>query len=172
MIFIMILEFAGILLFSLTSLRVRQLKTNLDVECLLKENLDSMTWYLYEIDNVLIGDIPGKMYDGAIESMKNAILFSTVNVFKNWPFYKVLTPKLKDKVVKTVLNNLFEKTMYYFCDFNAQIFAPDTFVRAILTSLDFRIFVEGQKIIKKGGNVTHLNFFFKGEFSLYGYGSY
>jgi hypothetical protein len=118
-----------------------------------------MTWYLYEIDNVLEGDIPSKLYDGAIESMKNAILFSTVNVFKKWPFYKVLTPKLKDKVVKSVLNNLFEKTMYYFCDFNSQIFAPDTFVRAILTSLDFRSYDEGQRIVKKGGTVSHLNFF-------------
>jgi hypothetical protein len=114
----MILEFAGILLFSITSLRVRQLKSNLNLKSLLKENMDSMTWYLYEIDNVLEGDIPGKLYDGAVESMKNAIMFSTVNVFKKWPFYKVLTPKLKDKVIKTVLNNLFEKTMYYFCDFH------------------------------------------------------
>ena len=168
--FIMILEFAGILLFSLTSLRVRQLKSNLNVDSLLKENMDHMTWYLYEIDNVLEGDIPGKLYDGAVESMKNAIMFSTVNVFKKWPFYKVLTPKLKDKVIKTVLSNLFEKTMYYFCDFNSQIFAPDTFVRAILTSLDFRSYDEGQRIVKKGGTISHLNFFFKGEFSLYGYG--
>jgi hypothetical protein len=40
------------------------------------------------------GDIPDKMYDIAVESMRNKILFSTVNVFKKMPFYKILTPKL------------------------------------------------------------------------------
>jgi Ion channel len=87
MMFTMIMQFSGILLFSLTSLRVRSLKSNLDVKGLLNKNLEAMTWYMLEIDNVLEGDIPSKMYDCAIEAMRDSILDSTVNVFKTYPFY-------------------------------------------------------------------------------------
>ena len=87
MMFTMIMQFSGILLFSLTSLRVRSLKSNLDVKGLLKTNLDSMIYFMLEIDNVLEGDIPSKMYDAAIDAMRDSILDSTVNVFKNYPFF-------------------------------------------------------------------------------------
>lgn len=46
-----------------------------------------MTWYMLEIDNVLVGDIPSKMYDASIEAMRDSILDSTVGVFKTYPFY-------------------------------------------------------------------------------------
>jgi hypothetical protein len=46
MLFVMVLEFSGILLFSLTSLRVQQLKSKLQFETMLKENLEAMSWYL------------------------------------------------------------------------------------------------------------------------------
>jgi len=65
------------------------------------------------------GDIPDKMYDIAVESMRNKILFSTVNVFKKMPFYKILTPKLQSEVIKEVLKKEFKKIMYYVCDFNS-----------------------------------------------------
>ena len=46
MLFVMVLEFSGILLFSLTSLRVQQLKSKLQFETMLKENMKAMSWYL------------------------------------------------------------------------------------------------------------------------------
>jgi len=55
---------------------------------MVKEQIDAITWYLFEIDEVLEGDIPNKIYDSAIDSMKNVVMFSTVNVFKKWPYYK------------------------------------------------------------------------------------
>ena len=46
-----------------------------------------MIYFMLEIDNVLEGDIPSKMYDAAIDAMRDSILDSTVNVFKNYPFF-------------------------------------------------------------------------------------
>ena len=46
-------------------------------------------------------------------------------------------------MIKEVLKKEFKKIMYYVCDFNSQIFAPETFVMAILTSLDFRSYEVG-----------------------------
>jgi len=65
-------------------------------------------------------------------------------------------------VIKEVLKKEFKKIMYYVCDFNSQIFAPETFVMAILTCLDFRSYEVGQRIIKKGSSVSHMNFIKKG----------
>ena len=61
--------------------------------------------------------------------------------------------------------------MFYFCDFHSQTFAPDTFVRAVLTSLDFRSVEEGQLINKKGQQVEFFSFFYQGKVELYGYGN-
>jgi len=63
MMFTMIMQFSGILLFSLTSLRVRSLKSNLDIGDLMSKYVDSMVMFMLAIDNVLDGDIPSKMYD-------------------------------------------------------------------------------------------------------------
>jgi len=87
MMFVMILEVSGILLFSLTSEKIRALKTNLNHEMMAKEQINAMAYYMFEIDEVLEGDIPEEIYDGAIDSMKNSVMFSTVNVFKKWPYY-------------------------------------------------------------------------------------
>lgn len=76
-----------------------------------------MTYYIKEIDDVREGDIPPKMYDAAIASMSNSILHSTISVFKGYHFFNLLSAPLKDKLVKAVLNTLFEKTIYFFMDF-------------------------------------------------------
>jgi len=49
--------------------------------------------YLKDIDLQFVGDIPDSFYDEVIESMKNKIEHSTLNVFKT-PFFKILTPRL------------------------------------------------------------------------------
>jgi len=84
----MIFQVFGIFLYAITRYEISQLKRNLNHKSMAKEQIDAMTWYLFEIDEVLEADIPGKIYDGAIDSMKNSVMFSTVNVFKKWPYYK------------------------------------------------------------------------------------
>jgi hypothetical protein len=115
------------------------------------------------------GDIPSNMYDAAIESMRSEMLYSTSKVFKKCLFYKRLTPHLKDRIVNTVLRSLFDRMMYYFMDFELQVFAPDTFTRAILINLSCRIYEKGDKIAKKDKEITNLSFFF-GRVKVYGYG--
>jgi len=102
--FIMILQFCGIMLFSITSQRVQGLKKDINFKTYLKENLTGIENYIKDIDLQFEGDIPVEYYDVVIESMKNKIEKSTVSVFKT-DYFKLLTPRLQSLLIKEVLKH-------------------------------------------------------------------
>jgi hypothetical protein len=75
------------------------------------------------------GDIPDIIYDIAIDSISNSVMFSTFTAFKSYPFYAQLTPKLKNVIVECILYDLHSKMIYFFNDYQNNIYAPKIFVR-------------------------------------------
>lgn len=56
-------------------------------------------------------------------------------------FYRILSPKLKNRLVKELLDNLHRRFKYFFSDINLRSVADDTLVRKILSSLQCEVFM-------------------------------
>ena len=56
-------------------------------------------------------------------------------------FYRILSPKLKTRLVKELLDNLYRRFKYFFSDINLRSVADDTLVRKILSSLQCEVFM-------------------------------
>ena len=60
--------------------------------------------------------------------------FSTQQSFRESAFFKILPPKLKQKLAFTCLEDLIKKFFYFFHDVHSGLKADDVMIRKIITS--------------------------------------
>ena len=61
-----------------------------------------------------------------------------------------MSPKLKTRLVKELLDNLYVRFKYFFSDINLRTVADDTLVRKILSSLQCEVFMPCSVVIRAG----------------------
>ena len=76
------------------------------------------------------------MYDKAKEYIKISYLNGIAKSLKEDPYYSLMPPRLKNKLIFEVLEDYYEKFYYFFKDIQYQVSADDVFVRKILSKLD------------------------------------
>ena len=70
--------------------------------------------------------------------------------FQDSPFYKRLSPRLKNKLVDECLKDNMETFKYFFNDVQMNVHADPIFIRKIVTSLEFEIYLPGSTIVAAG----------------------
>ena len=76
--------------------------------------------YLFKISSTkaVHKKIDSKTYDDSLVFIEQAIRFSTKSTFKSSMFWKLIPPKLKQKVVKVTLEKQINTIRFFFEDFN------------------------------------------------------
>ena len=89
MVFVMLLEFFGILTLTYISDAILDIKYKVNVEEQVGEIVENMNMWLFRVDRVLTDTkIPNIIYDSVIEFITSSIRFSTNHVFQDYPYYK------------------------------------------------------------------------------------
>lgn len=104
MVFVMILQFLGILIFSLVSNQVQQVEKVVNVQQLVNEKVDDLEMWLFGVDRAREQKMSDDIYDSAIDFVKTSIRFSARELFHKYPYYKMLPPRLKEQVSKRVMH--------------------------------------------------------------------
>jgi hypothetical protein len=73
-----------------------EIEYSVDVNQMLKENIDDLTNWLFRVDRALSEfKMPEKIYDTMEEMMILSMRYSTLELFYKKPYYKILPPNLK-----------------------------------------------------------------------------
>ena len=70
--------------------------------------------------------------------------------FQENKFYNVLPPKLKTRIVEESLTRYYDKFEYFFMDKDSLNLPDKVFVRKILSSLQSKVFMPGNPIVRAG----------------------
>lgn len=169
MIFVMALQFLGILVFSLVSNQVMSTEKVVNVEELISDKVDDLEMWLFNVDRQCEEKLPDDIYDSAIEFVKTSIRFSARELFHEYPYYKNLPPRLKAQVANQVMGNFYDVCRFFFKDYKTGTNAPYPFIRKMLTQLSCCIYLTGDKIIEVNKPVRNLTFFVKGNVNINGF---
>ena len=170
--YIMFIQFFGILIFTSfnyaisESLEQRLQPVDEVVKGMKKEVADLM----YDISSLSAVDntLEGKTYDDALIYIEDSIRFSTRQSFENNKFWRLLHPKLKNRLVSQALNLQIHVMRFFFEDYVERQKAPPGFVTKIMTHLDATVYSKGDFIVRNGDTVDALYFFIQGRGQLKG----
>ena len=75
---------------------------------MVKAKIDDLEDWLFRVDRALVDfKMPSQIYDTVEEIMASSIRFSTYELFHNMPFYRILSPTLKKRLAKEVLQGFY-----------------------------------------------------------------
>ena len=114
--------------------------------------------------------LDNELWDATHDFLEDNLRYSTRIGFKNSPFWKILSPKLQQELVKTMLQKQIKRMKYFFYDFerDGRFGAPDDFVMSIMVSLDSTLYSVGTNIISSGQRIDQVYFIIQGCCSLSG----
>ena len=120
-IYIMFVQFFGILIFTEYKVAISNIQAGQEQsvdQLVLNKTADIMS-YMYDISKFMHGKkskIDGKIYDDTLLYIEEGIRYSTKATFKSNKFWKLLPPKLKDKLVMATLNKQIHRMRFFFED--------------------------------------------------------
>ena len=103
--------------------------------------------YLKRISN---DSLPDDVFEDSLMHIEDNIKYSTERAFKDIEFYEELPPRLKSRLINSVLQIPIKTMKFFFNDFIHDVRAPQLFVERIMTSLYSSLFNEGDVIITDG----------------------
>jgi hypothetical protein len=160
MVFLMVLEFAGILVFSSITGNIRTLKYPHKISDVITAKVNEINYFMYQIDktrpSLQLGD---NIYDRTAKYINFSYHFGVANSFKS-VYYKDLSVNLKNKLVFCVLRNYYEQINFFFNDVKTFETGDTNFIRKILVSLDCQIYYNGESVMDVGQTFQYLYFNF------------
>ena len=168
MLFLIVVEFAGICIFSIITGLYQQLIRVRNIHEIVVAKTNDITIYLQSVDNARKeAHLDSLIYDNIIDYIKKSYLYGVVQSLKKQEdFYQYFSPELKNKLVFTLLDSYYKKFFFFFNDVNTQNFADPLFVRKMLSAMDCAIFLEGSTVVECGKHFTDMYFNFKGSITV------
>ena len=103
-----------------------------------------MNDYLAEIDKVLPDrKIHSDVYDKCLDYMKQSFTFSIYKVFHEYPFYKQMAPRLKDRVFRICMTDEVRTMGFFFRDKTRRTKCERGLMRKIVCGLNCSFYEQG-----------------------------
>ena len=93
--------------------------------------------YLKRISN---DSLPDQVFENSLMHIEDNIKYSTERAFKDIEFFEELPPRLKSRLINSVLQIPIRTMRFFFNDFINEVKAPQLFVERIMTSLYSSLF--------------------------------
>ena len=137
-VFIILLEFVGICIFSTITGNIRRLKRSSNMQKIVQDRINKVKQFINEIDKVLKHKpLEDFIYDVTQSYIDQSYRFGVSKAFVGNQHYKVMSDKLKNRlVVQTVLKGYYDRFVFFFQDVVLNHQSDENFVRRILTNLD------------------------------------
>jgi hypothetical protein len=79
--FLVILEFAGICIFSAITNNIRGLKSLAKIKDVINDRIMDVNYFLFELDNLLDGDLASHIYDAATDYIDQSYRYGVAESF-------------------------------------------------------------------------------------------
>ena len=123
-IFLSIIMFFGLAMFTIIVNQVMSIRKVLKVEDLVAASNDNIIDYIYNLSkrrNTI--SLHGEIYQASMQAIEENLRYSTKETFKS-EFWRTLTPQIQNKIVNQCLFMQAHKLRFYFNDFENHIAAP------------------------------------------------
>ena len=123
-IFLSIIMFFGLAMFTIIVNQVMSIRKVLKVEDLVAASNDNIIDYIYNLSmRRTTISLHGEIYQASMQAIEENLRYSTKETFKS-EFWRTLTPQIQNKIVNQCLFMQAHKLRFYFNDFENHIAAP------------------------------------------------
>ena len=147
----MLIQFSGIALFSTITAEVFSYRTEVKVADWIKREQDEVEDMLFatarifdeekpHLKRISNDSLPDAVFENSLMHIEDNIKYSTERAFKDIEFFEELPPRLKSRLINSVLQIPIRKMKFFFNDFINEVRAPQLFVERIMTSLYSSLF--------------------------------
>ena len=117
-------------------------------------------------------NLPESVYYECKEHIAESVTSSTRFYFDQNPFFQDMPPRMKSRLVRSVLTEPWNAFSFFFEDFQERNGAPEAFMVKVLTQLVSVLYKPGEIIIPHLKKVDELIVIMKGSCNLYGFNDY